>query len=58
MLEEYGARESHGRSEIRFILRGGRKHIYLRFPGLKWILEREDGVIWTGLIRLRIGING
>jgi hypothetical protein len=25
---------------------------------LKWILERYDGVVWTGLIWLRIGING
>jgi hypothetical protein len=22
---------------------------------LKWILERENGVVWTGLIWLRIG---
>jgi hypothetical protein len=25
---------------------------------LGWILERWGGVIWTGLVRLRIGIGG
>jgi hypothetical protein len=25
---------------------------------LKWILEREDGMVWTGSIWLRIGTNG
>jgi hypothetical protein len=25
---------------------------------LKWILEREDGLAWTGLIWLRIGTTG
>jgi hypothetical protein len=25
---------------------------------LKWILERQDGVVWTGLIWLRIGTSG
>jgi hypothetical protein len=25
---------------------------------LRWILERSDGVIWTGLIWLRIGTSG
>jgi hypothetical protein len=25
---------------------------------LKWILERSDGVVWTGLIWLRIGASG
>jgi hypothetical protein len=25
---------------------------------LGWILERWDGVMWTGLVRLRIGIGG
>jgi hypothetical protein len=25
---------------------------------LKWILERYDGVVWTGLIWLRIGTGG
>jgi hypothetical protein len=25
---------------------------------LEWILEREDGVVWTGLIWLRIGTGG
>jgi hypothetical protein len=25
---------------------------------LRWIIEREDGVIWTGLIQLRIGTSG
>jgi hypothetical protein len=25
---------------------------------LKWILEREDGMEWIGLIWRRIGING
>jgi hypothetical protein len=25
---------------------------------LKWILEREDGMIWTGLIWLRVGTSG
>jgi hypothetical protein len=25
---------------------------------LKWILDTEDGVLWTGLIWLRIGISG
>jgi hypothetical protein len=25
---------------------------------LKWILEREDGVVWTGLICLRRGTSG
>jgi hypothetical protein len=25
---------------------------------LKWSLERLDGVVWTGLIWLRIGTNG
>jgi hypothetical protein len=25
---------------------------------LKWMLEREDGVVWTGLIWLRIGTSG
>jgi hypothetical protein len=25
---------------------------------LKWIIERKDGVVWTGLIWLRIGTNG
>jgi hypothetical protein len=25
---------------------------------LKWILERQDGAVWTGLIWLRIGHNG
>jgi hypothetical protein len=24
----------------------------------KLILERQDGVVWTGLIRFRIGISG
>jgi hypothetical protein len=24
----------------------------------RWILERWDGVVWAGLIWLRIGING
>jgi hypothetical protein len=32
------------------------------YPGrrtiLKWVLEKQDGVIWTGLICLRIGTNG
>jgi hypothetical protein len=25
---------------------------------LKWISERQDGVVWTGLIWLRIGTSG
>jgi hypothetical protein len=25
---------------------------------LRWILERLDGVVWTGLIWLRIGTSG
>jgi hypothetical protein len=25
---------------------------------LRWILERKDGVVWTGLIWLRIGTSG
>jgi hypothetical protein len=25
---------------------------------LKWVLKRYDGVVWTGLIWLRIGIGG
>jgi hypothetical protein len=25
---------------------------------LKWILEREDGMVWIGLIWLRIGTSG
>jgi hypothetical protein len=25
---------------------------------LKWILERYDGVVWTGLIWLKIGVSG
>jgi hypothetical protein len=25
---------------------------------LKWILERQDGVVWTGLIWLSIGTSG
>jgi hypothetical protein len=25
---------------------------------LKWILERYDGTVWIGLIRLRIGTSG
>jgi hypothetical protein len=25
---------------------------------LRWILEREDGVVWTGLVWLRIGTGG
>jgi hypothetical protein len=25
---------------------------------LKWILERQDGMVWTGLIWLRIGTGG
>jgi hypothetical protein len=25
---------------------------------LEWILEREDGVVWTGLMWLRIGTSG
>jgi hypothetical protein len=25
---------------------------------LKWILEREDGEVWTGLIWFRIGTSG
>jgi hypothetical protein len=25
---------------------------------LEWILERQDGVVWTGLIWLRIGTSG
>jgi hypothetical protein len=25
---------------------------------LKWILEREDGVVWTRLIWLRVGTSG
>jgi hypothetical protein len=24
----------------------------------KWILEREDGMVWTGLIGLKIGTSG
>jgi hypothetical protein len=25
---------------------------------LKWTLERYDGVVWTGIMRLRIGASG
>jgi hypothetical protein len=25
---------------------------------IKWILERHDGVVWTGFIWLRIGTSG
>jgi hypothetical protein len=25
---------------------------------LKWILERQDGMVWIGFIWLRIGTNG
>jgi hypothetical protein len=25
---------------------------------LKWILEKQDGVVWTGLILLRIATSG
>jgi hypothetical protein len=25
---------------------------------LGWILEREDGAVWTGLVWLRIGTSG
>jgi hypothetical protein len=25
---------------------------------LRWILERYDGVVWTGLVWLRIGTSG
>jgi hypothetical protein len=28
------------------------------WPMLKWILEREDRVVWTGSIWLRIGTSG
>jgi hypothetical protein len=25
---------------------------------LKWILERQDGMVWSGLVWLRIGTSG
>jgi hypothetical protein len=25
---------------------------------LKWILEKQDGMVWTGYISFRIGTNG
>jgi hypothetical protein len=25
---------------------------------LRWILDKENGVVWTGFILLRIGISG
>jgi hypothetical protein len=32
-------------------------HVNVRMV-LRWIVERWDGVVWTGLIRLRIGTSG
>jgi hypothetical protein len=29
-----------------------------RWAILKWILERENGMVWIGLIWLRIGTSG
>jgi hypothetical protein len=40
----------------------GRDHWEDQYVGgwtiLKWILERQNGMVWTGLIRLRIGTSG
>jgi hypothetical protein len=33
-------------------------HILIFIDVLGWILERWDGVMWTGLIWLRIGTGG
>jgi hypothetical protein len=30
----------------------------LTWEDIKWILERQDGVVWTGLFWLRIGTSG
>jgi hypothetical protein len=35
-----------------------RNHYVGRRIILKWILQRSDGLIWTGLIWLRIGTSG
>jgi hypothetical protein len=34
------------------------RHKYKLEDVLKWILERDDGLVWTGLIWLRIGTSG
>jgi hypothetical protein len=31
---------------------------YRWMDNIKWILEKQDGMVWTGLIWLRIGISG
>jgi hypothetical protein len=40
-----------GKSEGRYIHVGGRMI-------LRWILEKQDEVIWTGFIWLRMGTSG
>jgi hypothetical protein len=35
-----------------------KKEVSLPQPVLGWILERWDGVMWTGLVWLRIGTGG
>jgi hypothetical protein len=35
-----------------------KKEVSLPHPVLVWILERLDGVMWTGLVWLRIGTCG
>jgi hypothetical protein len=50
---------------------GVKRHVYRTLVGkpegtrplgrqiiLKWILERQDGVVWNGTIWLRIGTSG
>jgi hypothetical protein len=33
-------------------------YFFCNHPVLGWILERWDGVMWTGLVWLRIGTGG
>jgi hypothetical protein len=34
------------------------RQIYRRVDNTEWILERWDGMMWTGLVWLRIEIGG
>jgi hypothetical protein len=50
---------SHGLGQIPWINDVSNKiQIWALGCGVGWILERRDGVMWTGLVWLRIGTGG
>jgi hypothetical protein len=47
-----------GTWNVRSVYRVGSLRTVAEEVSKKWILERQDGIVWTGSIWLRIGTSG